>query len=38
MLIRIIGKLERKKDNNMDVDVAKLERNNNKCYTSVCRY
>ena len=32
MLKTIIGKLKRKKDNNLDADVAKLERSNNKCY------
>ena len=38
MLKTIIRKLERKKDNDMDIDVAQLERNNNKCYVSAFRY
>ena len=39
MLKTIIGKLEKKKEegNDMDVDVAQLERSNNKCYDSVFR-
>ena len=38
MLKTIIRKLERKKDNDMDIDVAQLECNNNKCYVSAFRY
>ena len=38
MLKTIIRKLERKKDNDMDIDVAQLECNNNKCYISAFRY
>ena len=38
MLKKIIRKLERKKDNDMDVDVAQLEHNNNKYYVSAFRY
>ena len=38
MLKQIIGKLERKKkDNDMDADMAQLECNNNKYYTSAFR-
>ena len=36
MLKTIIGKLGEKKDNDVDVDVAQLERNN-KCYASAFR-
>ena len=32
MLKTIIGKLERKKNNDMDVDVSQLEYSNNKYY------
>ena len=32
------NKLERKKDNDMDIDVAQLECSNNKCYVSAFRY
>ena len=40
MLKIIIGKLEKKKekDNDMDADVAQQERSNNKCYASTFRY
>ena len=38
MLKTIIGKLKRKKDNNMDADMAQLECSNNKCYASTFRY
>ena len=31
-------KIGKKKDNDVDVDIVQLERNNNKCYTSVFRY
>ena len=34
MLKTIIGKLERKKDNNVNANVTHLERSNNKCYLS----
>ena len=37
MLKTIIGKLEKKKDNDLNVDVALLKRNNNKCYVSAFR-
>ena len=40
MLKTIIGKLEKrkkKKDNDLNVDVALLKRNNNKCYASAFR-
>ena len=37
MLKTIIGKLGEKKDNDVDVDVAQLEPNNNKCYASAFR-
>ena len=30
-------KIENKKDNEVDADVAQQERNNNKCYVSVVR-
>ena len=36
MLKTIIGKLEKKK-NDLNVDVALLKRNNNKCYASTFR-
>ena len=38
MLKTIIGKLERKKNNDMDANVAQLEHSNNKCYVSAFRY
>ena len=38
MLKAIIGKLKKKKDNDVDANVAWLEHNNNKCYTSAFRY
>ena len=38
MLKTILGKLERKKNNDVDTDMVQLERNNNKCYTSAFRY
>ena len=38
MLKTIIGKLERKKNNDIGVDVAQLEQSNNKCYASIFRY
>ena len=40
MLKTIIGKLEKKNNNNNDVDadVAQLEHSNNKCYASAFRY
>ena len=38
MLKKIVEKLERKEDNDMDADVAYLERSNNKCYASAFRY
>ena len=40
MLKIIIGKLEKKKekDNDMDADVAQQECSNNKCYASTFRY
>ena len=31
-------KIGKKKDNDVDVDIVQLERNNNKCYTSVFKY
>ena len=31
-------KIENKKDNDMDADVAQLECNDNKCYTLAFRY
>ena len=31
-------KIENKKDNDVDVDVAQLERSNNTCYASAFRY
>ena len=31
-------KIGKKKDNNVDIDVAQLERNNNKWYTSIYIY
>ena len=31
-------KIEKKKNNNVDIDVAQLERNNNKWYTSIYIY
>ena len=31
-------KIEKKNDNDMDADVAQLERNNNKCYALIFRY
>ena len=34
MLKTIIGKLERKKDNDVNANVTQLERSNNKCYPS----
>ena len=43
MLKTIIGKLEKKrkvkkkKDNDMNIDVAQLEHSNSKCYVSVFR-
>ena len=37
MLKQIIGKLEKKKDNDVDANMAQLERNNNKYYTSAFR-
>ena len=42
MLKKIIGKLEKKrkekkKDNDMNIDVAQLERNNSKRYVSAFR-
>ena len=37
MLKTIIGKLGEKKDNDVDVDVAQLERSNNKYYPSAFR-
>ena len=33
-----IGKIGNKKDNDVSNNVAQLERNNNKCYTSAFRY
>jgi len=33
-----MGKIGNKKDNNVTIDVAQLERSNNKCYTSTFRY
>ena len=38
MLKTIIGKLEKKNNNDMDAEVAQLKRNTNKCYTSTFRY
>ena len=38
MLKKIIGKLEKKNDNNVDADVVQLERSNNKYYISAFRY
>ena len=34
MLKTIIGKLEKKKDNDVNANVTQLERSNNKCYPS----
>ena len=31
-------KIGKKNDNDVDVDVAQLERSNNKCYVSAFRY
>ena len=31
-------KIGKKKDNNVDADVAQLERSNNECYHSAFRY
>ena len=31
-------KIGKKKDNDVDVDMVQLERNNNKCYASTFRY
>ena len=31
-------KIGKKKDNDVDVDMVQLERNNNKCYTSIFKY
>ena len=31
-------KIRKKKDNNIDANVTKLECNNNKCYASTFRY
>ena len=36
--VKKIWKIGKKKDNDVDADVAQLERNNNKYYTSVFRY
>ena len=38
MLKTIIGKLERKKNNDIEADVAQLEQSNDKCYASIFRY
>ena len=38
MLKTIVGKLEKKNDNEVNADVAQLERSNNKCYALVFRY
>ena len=38
MLKAIIGKLKKKKDNDVDANVAQLEHSNNKCYASTFRY
>ena len=38
MIKIIIGKLEKKNDNEVDIDVTQLERSNNKCYASAFRY
>ena len=38
MLKKIIGKLEKKNDNDVDADVAQLEHSNNKCYVSTFLY
>jgi len=38
MLKKIIEKLEKKLDNDVDADVTQLERNNNKCYASAYIY
>ena len=38
MLKTIIGKLERKKNDDVNACIAQLEYSNNKCYTSVFRY
>ena len=38
MLKTIIGKLKRKKDNNVDADVAQLKCSNNKYYASAFIY
>ena len=38
MLKSIIGKLEKKNDNELDAYVAQLEHSNNKCYASTFRY
>ena len=34
MLKTIIGKLEKKKDNDVNANVTQFERSNNKCYPS----
>ena len=38
MLKKSYRKIEKQNDNDMDVDVAQLEYNNNKCYASTFRY
>ena len=38
MLKEFIGKIEKKKDNNMSANVVQLEHSNNKFYASVFRY
>ena len=38
MLKKNYRKIGKKNDNDVDADVAQLERNNNTCYTSTFRY
>ena len=38
MLKKNYRKIGKKNDNNMDANVAQLERSNNKCYASTFRY
>ena len=37
-VIKIIIKLEKKKDNDVDADMTQLERSNNRCYALAFRY
>ena len=38
MLKKYYKKIGKKQDNDVDVDIAQLERSNNKCYTLVFKY